>query len=83
MKLMAKALALGTALLMVGCASGTSCYWKNDYYTANGKADDQFALERDDYECRNDSLRSTIKTKNDGSTRGTYYSVDKNSTGLV
>lgn len=76
MGLIAKALALGMALLMVGCG-GVPVTYKNDYYRANGKADDQFAYERDEYECKNESLRSTIKTKNDGSIRGTYYSVDK------
>ena len=77
MQRMIKVFALGTALCMVGCASYGGGTWNNDYYTANGKAADNFAYEKDKYQCDKENEYSTIKTKNDGSIRGTYYYVDK------
>ena len=53
-----KTLALGAALLMVGCSSTTA--WKNDYYTANGKADDQFAYDKDQYECERENTHTKV-----------------------
>ena len=76
MKIWFKSLAFGTVLLTVGCASGNT-YMYNDHYAQQGLPSDQFAYERDSYECDKENQRATYKTKPDGSLRGKYYYTDK------
>jgi len=75
-KILIRTLTIGTALLMVGCAS-SSTSWRNDYYAKQGLPSDQLAYERDSYECDKENQRATYKTKPDGSLRGKYYYTDK------
>ena len=70
MKLIVKALALGTALFMVGCSTAKPYHWANDEYIKRGKPVDQYTYDNDRLDCNMMSQRpGKPQVRNDGSIR--------------